>query len=41
MHFLDDHTGTQRARAAITDLSLGEAERELRRRDAGDVGCDD
>jgi hypothetical protein len=41
MHFLDDHTGTQRARAAIIDVSAGEAEPELRRGDAGDVGCDD
>jgi hypothetical protein len=40
MHFLDDHTGTQRARVAIADVSAGEAERELRRGDAGDVECD-
>jgi hypothetical protein len=41
MYLLDDRTGTQRARAAIIDVSAGEAERELRRGDAGDVGCDD
>ena len=41
MHFLDDDIGIQQARAAIIDVSAGAAERELRRGDAGDVGCDD